>query len=117
MLFYGDTAANNVKASDHVHEVTTRGQLDAWLALAQEKELSVLDVSLTSATPCVHIFPAVLALAKNMVGFASFARLMADANQEATDLARELKVVQVIYPLPPNPHTGVILTSLALCES
>jgi hypothetical protein len=95
VLFYGDTAANNVKASDHVHEVTTRAQLEGWLALAQEKELSVLDVSLTSATPCVHIFPAVLALAKNMVGYASFARLLADGGEEAKTMARELNVVQV----------------------
>lgn len=27
--------------------------------------LTVVDVSLTSASPCVHVFPAVLALAKN----------------------------------------------------
>lgn len=95
VLFYGDTAANNVKASDFVSEVTTRAQFDAWLTSAKEKELSVLDVSLMGATPCVHIFPAVLALAKNMVGFASFARLLADGGDEARQLAQELKVVQV----------------------
>jgi len=111
VLFYGDTAANNVKASDFVSEVTTRAQFDAWLTSAKEKELSVLDVSLMGATPCVHIFPAVLALAKNMVGFASFARLLADGGDEARQLAQELKVVQVsgcrlsLLPPPPPPSS------------
>ena len=55
----------------------------------------MLNVSLMGATPCVHIFPAVLALAKNMAGYASFARLLADANDEARALAQEFNVVQV----------------------
>ena len=95
MLYFGDTAANNVRASDYVQEITSRAQLDSWLKDSAEAQLHVLDVSLTSATPCVHIFPAVLALAKNMAGFASFSRLMADKGQEAGTLAKELKVVQV----------------------
>lgn len=95
VLYFGDTAANNVKASDHVQEIANRDELDAWLSKATDQELHVLDISLMGATPCVHIFPAVLALAKNMVGFASFARLMADNGQEAQELAKSLKVVQV----------------------
>lgn len=78
-----------------MQEVRNRQQLDSWLNDTSGSELHILDVSLTSATPCVHIFPAVLALAKNMAGFASFSRLMADQGAEAQNLARELKVVQV----------------------
>ena len=95
VLYYGDTAANNVRASDFVEEVSSRAELERWLAKQGEKELSVLNVSLMGATPCVHIFPAVLALAKNMAGYASFARLLADANEEACALAQEFNVVQV----------------------
>lgn len=95
VLFYGDQAANNVRASDHVDEVTNRVELDAWLSKSSKNELSVLNVSLLSATPCIHIFPAVLALAKNMVGYASFARLVADANDEARAIAVEYRVTQV----------------------
>ena len=84
-----------MRASDFVEEVRSRAELDRWLAKQGEKELSVLNVSLMGATPCVHIFPAVLALAKNMAGYASFARLLADANDEARALAQEFKVVQV----------------------
>lgn len=97
MLYFGDTAANNVRASDYVKEITSRAQLDPWLSEEADGQLHVLDVSLTSATPCVHIFPAVLALAKNMAGFASFARLMADKGSEAQALAKEFKVVQVSF--------------------
>ena len=95
VLYFGDIAANNVKASDYVREVTSRAQLESWLSDSADAQLHVLDVSLTSATPCVHIFPAVLALAKNMAGSASFARLMADKGSEAQSLAKEYKVVQV----------------------
>ena len=84
-----------MKASDYVREITSRAQLDSWLSDSADSQLHILDVSLTSATPCVHIFPAVLALAKNMAGFASFARLMADKGSEAQGLAKEYKVVQV----------------------
>lgn len=97
MLFYGDIAANNVRASDHVEEIASRAELDTWLAKTSEHELSVLNISLRSATPCVHIFPAVLALAKNMVGYAAFSRLMADSSDEARKLAQEFKVTQVLY--------------------
>lgn len=103
MLYFGDTAANNVRASDYVQEIINRSQLDSWMNDTKGSELHILDVSLTSATPCVHIFPAVLALAKNMVGFASFSRLMADQGSEAQALAKELKVVQVSSALSSLP--------------
>ena len=95
VLYFGDTAANNVRASDFVTDIKNRGQLDEWLSKPVEGGLHILDISLMGATPCVHIFPAVLALAKNMAGFASFSRLLADNGADAQALAKELKVVQV----------------------
>ena len=95
MLYFGDTAANGVHASDYVQELGSRAELDAFLAKQPAEVLTVLDVSLTSASPCIHIFPAVMALAKNFVGYACFGRLLGDASPAAEAVLRELAVVEV----------------------
>jgi thiol-disulfide isomerase/thioredoxin len=95
VLYFGDTAANNEKASAYVKDLHSRADLDSFVAEATEKELVVVDVSLTGAAPCVHIFPAVLALARSFKGFASFARLMGDENDELKALLAELEITQV----------------------
>lgn len=53
-------------------------EVRAFLDATPETQLAVIDVSFGGATPCIRIFPAVLALAKNFQGYASFARLLAD---------------------------------------
>jgi hypothetical protein len=55
----------------------------------------VVDVSLTGAAGCVHIYPAVLALARSFQGYATFARLMGDESGETRALLQELNVVEV----------------------
>ena len=95
VLFYGDSAAGGEKASRYVAEVSSRPELEAFLARVPKGELAVLDVSSSTAAPCVHVFPAVLALARNFVGYASFARLLADSSGAASALSESLKVLDV----------------------
>ena len=57
--------------------------------------LTVIDVSLSDAAGCIRLFPAVLALAKSFVGFAAFARLLGDSNEETKQLMKELSIQQV----------------------
>lgn len=95
VLFYGDSAAGGEKASRFVAEVSSQPELDAFLAKVPKGELAVLDVSSSTAAPCVHVFPAVLALARNFVGYASFARLLADSSSSASALSESLKVLDV----------------------
>ena len=57
--------------------------------------LTVVDVSLSNAVGCVRLFPAVLALAKSFKGFASFARLLGDANPETQQMMSELDIKAV----------------------
>ena len=57
--------------------------------------LTVVDVSLSNAVGCVRLFPAVLALAKSFKGFASFARLLGDANPETQQMMSELNIKAV----------------------
>ena len=54
-----------------------------------------VQVSLKSATPCVHIFPATMALAKNFVGYAAFGRLIGDSSDETRKLLKELDIKEV----------------------
>ena len=68
VLFFGDTAARGEKASTYVQELTSRAELEAYISSQGPDVLTVVDVSLNNADPCIHVFPAVLALAKNMEG-------------------------------------------------
>lgn len=57
--------------------------------------LTVVNVSSSNATACVRVFAAIAALAKSFKGYAAFARLLYDTSDELTQLARELRVVEV----------------------
>jgi hypothetical protein len=46
VLFYGDTAANNTKASSVVTELGSREDLQAFVRGQPERVLTVVDVSL-----------------------------------------------------------------------
>jgi hypothetical protein len=82
-----------VRASDYVRDVASPANLSAFLAAAGPG-LAVLNVSLATATPCVKIFPAFMALAKHLKGTASFARLIGDASAEARALTASLNVLE-----------------------
>jgi hypothetical protein len=95
VLFYGDAAAGGERASQYVAEVGDEGALRAWADAAPPAELAVLFVSSSRAAACVHIFPAVLALARNMAGFATFARLVSDGSAAASAATGALGVTDV----------------------
>merc|ERR1719230_429107 len=61
-----------------------------------EKQLAILDVSTSKDSPaCIHVFPAVLALAKNTAGACRWARCLADWDSQTADLAEALAVTSV----------------------
>jgi hypothetical protein len=95
VLFYGDTAGNNVKASDYVTDLKTRADFDNFIASQSDQVLTVVNIAFSDAAPCIHVFPAILALAKNFVGYAAFARVMADENPELQQLMKELNILEV----------------------
>lgn len=96
VLYFGDTAGGNEKASTYVTDLNSRDALDAFVAEEEDNEtLVVIDVSLSDATPCVHIFPAVMALAKNFTGIAKFARVLADKNDDLKRFMSDENITQV----------------------
>lgn len=98
-------------ASELVTQVACRADLDGFIASCAapatavrgitiaapcEQQLAALDVSLELDSPaCVHVYPAVLALAKNMAGAVRWSRLLGDSGAPAAALMKELGVTSV----------------------
>jgi len=80
LLFYGDSAAGGAKASDYVEQMSTVGDVEAFVAQQTKDTLSVIQIAQNNAVGCIRIYPAMLALAKNFSegGLAVFGRLMAE---------------------------------------
>ena len=78
---------------------------------ARENVLTVVNIS-SYATPCVRVFPAVLALAKNFVGYAAFGRLLYESSDETQALANQLKVREVWTTLSALPMVCVTPSSV-----
>ena len=97
VLYYADHAANGVKASQYIKEIHNKQDLGTFINQQDDNVLTVLDVSLRNAAPCIHIFPAVLALAKNFTGYAHFARLIGDESEETQQVLYELNVNEVSF--------------------
>lgn len=93
MLWYG--AKDDDTTSPFVKDLYSRKDYIEFLAAQPPNVLTVVDVSVSMCEPCMHIFPAVRALAKNFVGFAAFARLVGDSNDETEALMKELKILEV----------------------
>ena len=75
-------------------EVASREDLEAFVNKAADNVLTVVAVTATSVSACVHVFPAVVALSKSFAGYAVFGRLLYDASPAAGKLAAELNVTQ-----------------------
>ncbi len=114
MMYYGDLGESGERPSDFVTELHSQEDLDNFIHAPDQddKVLTVIDVSLTGAGPCIHIFPAVLALAKNFKGFARFARLMGDASPAMQEIIQGLNVIEVCSHLDLT-----LLFSLPVCQS
>jgi hypothetical protein len=83
-----------VRASDYVRELASADDLASFLAATPATQIAIVNVSLATATPCVRVFPVVMALAKHLRGVASFARLIGDGGSHAAALTRELGVIE-----------------------
>lgn len=110
-LFFAGAAGEGTKVSDYIDEVHNANELDAFLASCTgpavavrgmtlaapcDKQLAVLDVSLAAGSPaCVHVYPAVLALSKNMAGAVRFARVLGDSSPAAKEVMENLGITAV----------------------
>ena len=89
------SAGRSLKLPVTLQEISSKAQLENFVQSQPENVLTVVNVSSNNATPCVRVFPAVMALAKNFTGYAAFARLLYETSQETQSLANELRVLEV----------------------
>jgi len=95
VLYYANTYAGGADASDFVFQIKSKEDFENFIQQGDnEKILKVIDVSVESADPCIRVYPAVLALAKNFQGYVSFARLLVD-DPNLVSLKEELNVIDV----------------------
>ncbi|KXZ49120.1 hypothetical protein GPECTOR_23g5 [Gonium pectorale] len=96
VMYYGDAGAGGVQPSSVVAEITSKAKLQEFLSASTDPNvLQVLNVSLTSAGPCIKVFPAVVALSRSFQGYATFARLLGDQNGDTRELLQSLNIVEV----------------------
>lgn len=86
-------------------ELKTAQDLDKFVHSQPDTVLTVVNVSSSNATACVRVFAAIAALAKSFKGYAAFARLLYDTSDELTQLARDLRVVEVTATLLAFPSS------------
>eukprot|EP00238_Polyblepharides_amylifera_P010648 CAMPEP_0196579462 /NCGR_PEP_ID=MMETSP1081-20130531/22013_1 /TAXON_ID=36882 /ORGANISM="Pyramimonas amylifera, Strain CCMP720" /LENGTH=286 /DNA_ID=CAMNT_0041899065 /DNA_START=339 /DNA_END=1199 /DNA_ORIENTATION=- len=94
VLYYGGYAAAGSRTGDFIQDITSKAELQDFLQSA-EGQIAVVNVSTEKCEPCVKIFPAVLALAKNMMGYVKFARLVGDANEETLAFMKDYNILEV----------------------
>mmetsp|Transcript_21666 Transcript_21666/g.36217 ORF Transcript_21666/g.36217 Transcript_21666/m.36217 type:complete len:399 (-) Transcript_21666:181-1377(-) len=110
VLYYGGQAAAGTNVNQLIEPINAPGDLQDFLDacampaetplgrfdVSCEKQLAVLDVSvLKDSEPCLHVYPAVLALAKNTAGATRWARLLGDSSPEAYAMMQQLNVTSV----------------------
>ena len=114
VLYYGGAGAQGLRTSDYVTEVKSKSDLrdfidscsmaqpaaagfDTGIDVPCDKQLAIVDIGVDKDAPagCLHIFPAVLSLARNTVGFTRWARIAVDSNEETKAIAKEWGVDSV----------------------
>jgi hypothetical protein len=95
VLFYGDAGGDGMHPSDYITEIRSKADLEKWTKSLKHEELGVLDISANGAASCIHIYPTVVVLARQFKGYASFARMIADTNDETNDIAKVLDIKAV----------------------
>ena len=99
-----------------LQEISSKAQLENFVQSQPENVLTVVNVSSNNATPCVRVFPAVMALAKNFTGYAAFARLLYETSQETQSLANELRVLEVSLVSVAGLETQSLANELLILE-
>ena len=110
----GGAGAAGLKTADWVTDIASKSDLkdfiescsmaqpaaagfDTGLDVPCDKQLAIVDIGVDKDAPasCLHIFPAVLSLARNTAGFTRWARVAIDKNADTKDIAREWGVESV----------------------
>ena len=101
VLYYGGAGAQGLRTTDYIDSCSmaqpAAAGFDAGIDVPCDKQLAIVDIGVDKDAPagCLHIFPAVLSLARNTVGFTRWARIAVDSNEECKAIAKEWGVDSV----------------------
>lgn len=95
VLYFGDSAAGGIHASDYVKELHSDAEMQQFLGNQPEEVLTVVGVCVSDASPCIRIFPAVVALARSFKGYATFGRLNGDESDETKRVMAAYNIQEV----------------------
>lgn len=95
VLYYGDTAARNEKASSSVMPLSNMADLQQFVSSQPDDVLTVVNVSVEVCDPCMKVFPVVVSLAKAFRGYAAFGRLHVEEDEDTAALFAQLRIDEV----------------------
>ncbi|CAG9465947.1 unnamed protein product [Pedinophyceae sp. YPF-701] len=95
MLFYNDTLAGNEKATSFVKDLHSGADLQAFLASRPKGEVTCVNVTVSTSAPCIHVYPAVVSLAKHFQGYCGFARLDIDLAADGSEILNKYNILDV----------------------
>jgi len=111
VLFFGGQMADGELASTVITDIKNKATLEDFMSYCMlpqstpigvkldvpcDKQLACINVSKSKGSPaCMHIFPSVVALAKNTAGAVRWGRLLVDESPEGEALALELGVKDI----------------------
>jgi len=106
MLWFGATSVDGTPLRDLVPDLTTVTDLEAFRRPSDSTDLLRVVVVLTgTANTCIHLYPAIPAVAKHLKGRATFARLRSDV-KDAREAVRQLNVNYVPSMIIFDAKTG-----------
>ena len=83
VLYFGDSARNGVKASEHVSELRGADDLKVFLSPhSGTSDRKIVMVSTSMCSPCIHVVPSTLMLAMNFKDVIDFAKLEDDGAED-----------------------------------
>eukprot|EP00667_Euglena_gracilis_P007321 EG_transcript_7392 len=106
MAWFGDRSSDGAHLSDLVQELHNVTDLEEFCRPKETTDLlRVVAVMTETSDSCIHMYPAIPAVAKHMKGRATFSRLLADS-RPGKEACRKLKVEYVPLMVIFDAQTG-----------
>jgi len=92
VLYYEGVGKTGKRASAYITTVKSMSDIDYFVKSQPKDTLAVVDMSLSTGSGCVRIYPTVCSLAQTFKGTVSFARLLGDESPEAEAAMKEMNI-------------------------
>lgn len=95
LLYYAGCTLKGEAVGQQIHQIYTAEDYFRFINHQPSNVLTLVNVSLMTASPCIRLYPALAALAKSFQGCVAMSRVIGDSTSELLDLMHEdLRVVE-----------------------